>query len=233
MRRLLILRHGRTEWNAVGRFQGQSDPDLDELGVTQARAAARHLAGLGIKRIVTSDLKRAAFTADALASATGLTAERDTRLREVYLGAWQGLTRTEVQERFPEGWDAWTGGADFSASASTPGDPAESYVECAVRARACAEEVVSTLDENGLAALVMHGGTARALIGTMIELPNEYWWRMAPLGNCCWSLLIETDKGWRLGEHGVGVQETAEPAISPDTDAIPGPGDGDRGMVGF
>ncbi len=100
-----------------------------------------------------------------------------------------------------------------------------------MRARACAEGVAATLSADGLAALVMHGGTARALLGSMMELPSETWWRMAPLGNCCWSLLIETDRGWRLGEHGVGVQETAEPASAPDIE--PDAKHGDAGMTGF
>jgi probable phosphoglycerate mutase len=89
------------------------------------------------------------------------------------------------------------------------------------------------LDADGLAALVMHGGTARALIGSMLDLPPEHWWRLAPLGNCCWSLLVQADNGWRLAEHGVGVQETAQPASSPDTDPDHGPKVGDAGMTGF
>ena len=227
MKRLLILRHGRTEWNASGRFQGQLDPPLDELGREQAKGAARHLAGLGIEHIVTSDLQRAAHTADALAAGTGLKAIRDLRLRELHLGAWQGLTRTEAQLRFPEGYQAWVDGADFQRSASIDGEQAESYREVADRARECAHDVLSQISNNGLAALVTHGGTARALIGSMIELPEDTWWRLAPLGNCCWSLLLMTDRGWRLAEHGVGVQETAEPAMAPDIEP------GEAGMAGF
>lgn len=224
MKRLLVLRHGRTEWNATGRFQGQLDPPLDALGVSQADAAARHLAHLKPREIHTSDLSRASQTADALATLCGIEAVREPRLREMHLGAWQGLTRAEVQAQFPDDYRAWAGGAMQARPPGPDGVPGETYAEVGLRIKELTSEVLDRLEDGDLAVFVTHGGTTRAFLGQMLELPQEYWWRMAPLGNCCWSLLLEAENGWRLGEHGVGVQETAQPQSAPDIEP---------GMSGF
>jgi hypothetical protein len=105
---LLVWRHGRTEWNASDRTQGHSDVDLDEAGLEQAVAAAPRLAAYAPDLIVSSDLSRAARTADALAALTGLTVERDARLRERYFGPWQGLTQDEIRSRYPTEYVGWS-----------------------------------------------------------------------------------------------------------------------------
>ena len=99
-RRLVLWRHGRTEWNATGRIQGQLDPPLDEVGVEQAQAASLVLAQLQPAAIVSSDLQRASMTAQALAARVDMTPTYDERLREIGLGEWEGLSRDEVEERF-------------------------------------------------------------------------------------------------------------------------------------
>lgn len=113
---LLLIRHGQSEWNAEGRWQGQADPPLSELGRGQAMAAARTLQDAGdVSGILASDLRRAATTAELIAGVIGTgPVERDPRLRERHAGAWQGLTREEIDEhwpgaiaqgRRPEGWE--------------------------------------------------------------------------------------------------------------------------------
>ncbi|MCU1617498.1 MAG: hypothetical protein JWO98_5038, partial [Frankiales bacterium] len=98
--RLLIWRHGRTEWNATGRFQGQLDPPLDDEGRAQASRIAPQLlaAALGPAStvVVSSDLTRAAETATALTEILGVPVRLDPRLREQGLGCWEGMTRDEV-----------------------------------------------------------------------------------------------------------------------------------------
>ena len=94
VRRVLLLRHGQTSWNAEDRFQGQTDVDLDDVGRRQASRAARLLAALQPHALVSSDLRRARDTAAALATLTGLEAVSDPRLRETYAGAWQGIHAT-------------------------------------------------------------------------------------------------------------------------------------------
>ena len=104
--RLELWRHGRTEWNATGRFQGQLDPPLDAMGHQEAAAAAAHLVATGILPagtvVVSSDLDRTVQTANVLTALLGAPLRRDARLREHGMGCWEGLTRAEVAERYPD-----------------------------------------------------------------------------------------------------------------------------------
>lgn len=117
---LLLLRHGRTAWNAARRFQGQLDPPLDEVGIAQSEAVAPVVAALGPVALLTSDLQRAVATAAPLAAATGLTARVDPRLREIALGAWQGMTSDEAAVAFPAEHVAWVDGRDVRRGAVRP-----------------------------------------------------------------------------------------------------------------
>lgn len=100
-RRLLLIRHGQTTYNATGRMQGHLDTELSDVGYSQARAAADLLEGKDITAIVSSDLIRARETAEIIARRLGLEASVDKRLRETHLGEWQGMTSAEVDEQFP------------------------------------------------------------------------------------------------------------------------------------
>jgi probable phosphoglycerate mutase len=98
--RLLLVRHGQSEWNAQGRWQGQADPPLTDLGRQQARAAARAIGG--VDAVISSDLQRARETADVIADAIGVgPVIEDMGLRERDAGEWSGLTRDEIKERYP------------------------------------------------------------------------------------------------------------------------------------
>ena len=103
---LYLARHGRTHWNQLGRFQGHTDVPLDEVGRAQASALADELRGR-VEAVITSDLRRASETARIVADTLGipLLAE-DPDLRERGYGVFEGLTRTECMERFPEAWAA-------------------------------------------------------------------------------------------------------------------------------
>ena len=98
--RVLLVRHAQSEWNALGRWQGQEDPPLTELGEQQAVAAAEHVGAFDA--IVASPLERAAHTAAILAEATGVgPVLLDADLQERHAGEFQGLTRAEIEDRFP------------------------------------------------------------------------------------------------------------------------------------
>ena len=100
MTRILLVRHGESEWNATRRWQGQADPPLTDLGRTQAAHAAAALGA--VDAIVTSDLQRASATAQVIADALGLDAPMiDPRLRERDAGEWSGLTREEIHDQWP------------------------------------------------------------------------------------------------------------------------------------
>jgi probable phosphoglycerate mutase len=98
--RILVVRHGESEWNAAGRWQGHADPPLSDRGEQQARAAADRLGAVGA--IVASDLRRAATTAVLISQGLGVgPVIVDARLRERDVGEWTGLTRQEIDEQFP------------------------------------------------------------------------------------------------------------------------------------
>lgn len=100
MTRVLLIRHGQSEWNADGRWQGQADPPLTDLGRAQAQHAAKALGA--VDAIVASDLQRAAETAEIIAEELGLGAVvLDVDLRERDAGEWSGLTRAEIERDWP------------------------------------------------------------------------------------------------------------------------------------
>ncbi len=107
MTRLVLIRHGQTEWNATGRWQGQADPPLNEVGREQARATAHALKSQHIDALISSDLRRARETAEIIADALDLRVELDARLREVNLGEWQGLFSDEIRARWPDEMKMW------------------------------------------------------------------------------------------------------------------------------
>jgi glucosyl-3-phosphoglycerate phosphatase len=229
--RLVLWRHGRTEWNAEGRFQGQLDPPLDDLGRRQAALAAPHVAaGLSPDDavVVSSDLTRAADTARALAGLLGVEVRLDERLREHGMGSWEGLTRAEVADRFPEQYAAWTSGRPIHGRGGE--DPA------AVAERAV--EALVELPPAGTAVVVTHGGTAGRLIERLLDLAPDHRRVFGPLGNCAWSELVLQGSRWRLLRHNSSVLPQPagrlegigrDPSVSatPDGGAAPPPGDAD------
>jgi probable phosphoglycerate mutase len=205
VRRLILWRHGRTEWNATGRFQGRLDPPLDEVGRRQAVEAAPHLiasAALGAETVVvSSDLERAADTAVALTALLGVHVLLDARLREHGMGSWEGLTRDEVADRYPDQY------ADWLAGRPVRGRGGEEPEEVAERAMAA----VAALPPASVAVVVTHGGTSGRLIERLLGLGPEQRRLFGPLGNCSWSELQEQSGAWRLMRHNVAAPKTSTP----------------------
>jgi len=196
--RLLLLRHGRTAWNDSGRFQGQADPPLDAVGRAQVAAVGPVIRAMMPDLVVSSDLMRCRATA----AAVGLPYRSDARLREIDLGGWSGLTSDEASRLFPEEDAAWRRGDDIRRGGG------ETYEEVGARASALFDEIVASgppVRSDGLVVFVLHGGTARALIGRLLGLPPATWWHFGPLRNCRWSLLRHEHGRFRLVEHNVGV----------------------------
>ena len=192
-RRVLLWRHGRTEWNVQRRFQGQSDPPLDEVGRAQAREAAAMLAAVDPDALYSSDLVRATETAAALTALTGLPIRPDRRLRERSLGRWEGLTRDEVAALYPAEYAAWLAGREDCQPDSEP--------RGVLADRALA--VLADLTDD-VVVLVTHSATAIAFTGRMLGLPQSSWRGVGPLANCHWTEFLRDDHGWRLRAHNVG-----------------------------
>jgi probable phosphoglycerate mutase len=203
---LIVWRHGRTEYNDTGRFQGHLDTALDAVGHAQARAAATYLASLRPARIVTSDLARAASTAAYLGSVSGVEVESDPRLREVDVGEWSGLSRAEIEERFPDDYAAWMRGEDVRRGGG------ETSYEVVARALAA---VTERLLCDGPLVVCTHGGTSRDLVIALLGLPRESRRALAVLGNAHWAALARHGDGWRLASYNVGVDVVAGAATEP------------------
>ncbi|MCF3124930.1 histidine phosphatase family protein [Streptomyces arenae] len=206
--RIILWRHGQTSWNLERRFQGSTDIELTETGTAQARRAARLLASLQPDAIVASDLKRAAATAAELASITGLPVTHAEALRETYAGEWQGLTHDEIIARFGEQYAAWKRGEPVRRGGG------ELETEVADRAAPVVLRHAEKLPENGTLVVVSHGGTIRTTIGRLLGLESHHWEGLGGLSNCCWSVLGQGARGWRLLEHNAGT--LPEPVLGDD-----------------
>jgi glucosyl-3-phosphoglycerate phosphatase len=192
-RRLVLLRHGRTAWNESGRAQGHADIELDELGHLQAKAAADHLAGLGLSRIWSSDLARARQTADYLASACGLAAAYDERLREFDVGERQGLTLDEFAARHPDEYASWVRGDGLvPVRGGEDSDDVERRIVPALR------ECLGALGRHHTGLVVTHGAAMKVAVAGLLGWPQTQSVTLKHVDNCAWVTLEEVDHGGRL-----------------------------------
>jgi glucosyl-3-phosphoglycerate phosphatase len=192
-RRLLLLRHGRTAWNSIGRAQGHADVGLDELGHQQAAAVAPYLAGLQPGALWTSDLVRARQTCGYLERATGLSAKADERLREYDVGARQGMTSAQFEAAFPEAYLDWVSGHDL-----VPVPGSEPASEVAARMVPALRESLASLADGELGIVVTHGACLKVALLGLLGWPPSDGARLASLGNCAWASVAEAGPGRRL-----------------------------------
>ncbi len=151
MTHLILVRHGQTDWNVAGRWQGQADPPLNERGREQARGLPGRLDGQPLEAIYTSDLQRARDTAAAVAEAFGLPLRVEKRLREINQGEWEGMLGVDIAEQYPEAWEARR--VD-PLHARPPGG--ESVVEVAERVWAAIDDITRA-HPAGPVLIVSHG----------------------------------------------------------------------------
>jgi glucosyl-3-phosphoglycerate phosphatase len=198
--RLIVWRHGNTDWNADGRVQGQADVPLNQIGHRQAAEAARLLVRLRPTAIVSSDLRRAADTAAALAALTGLPVHVDPRLRERYFGAWQGMRMADVARTRPEEHARWRTGADVV------GDGIETLDDLGKRVADALQDAAGLEPAGGTAVVATHGAAARQGVGEMLGWPLPQLRTLRALQNCHWVELTHDDvRGWQLAAYNVGV----------------------------
>ena len=185
-RRLILLRHGETEYNATRRMQGQLDTNLSERGIAQAHTAAKELRDLGIKKIISSDLTRARDTAGVVGDDLGVAVVVDKRLRETHLGQWQGKTHDEVDTEHDGARAVWRSDPTWAPPEG------ESRIDVAQRSRAVVDELLDTYDEWGNSAvlLVAHGGTIAALTASLLGLEVAQYPLFKGLGNANTSRLV-------------------------------------------
>jgi glucosyl-3-phosphoglycerate phosphatase len=196
--RLFIWRHGQTEWNSSNRVQGHTDVALDDVGRAQAAAAAPVLAAFRPDLLISSDLRRAADTAAALAAETGLPIRFDPRLREQYFGQWQGMTTDEIAAAYPEAYARWRRGEPISAYEIEDRD------DLAKRVATAARDAVEQAD-GGTVVLSTHGGSAKYMLADMLGWNREIVGKIVGLANCHWTeIRSDPVRGWVLRAHNVG-----------------------------
>jgi glucosyl-3-phosphoglycerate phosphatase len=204
LRRLLMLRHGQTDFNFGRRMQGQLDTELTELGRAQALAAAEALAKHQPLLIVSSDLRRAYDTAVALGERTGLPVRVDDRLRETHLGDWQGMTHAQIDATAPGTRQAWRADASWAPHGG------ESKVDVAARSLPLIAELVTGETEwaavEELArpvVLVAHGGLIAGLTAALLQLPVANWPAIGGMGNASWTQLTGHSAESGTGADGI------------------------------
>ncbi|BCJ44935.1 phosphoglycerate mutase [Actinoplanes ianthinogenes] len=195
-RRLLVWRHGNTDWNAGSRVQGQTDVPLNDLGRRQAAQAAELLAAMRPDAIVSSDLRRAADTAAALAALTGHAVTHDERLRERHFGAWQGLTMDEVALARPLEFARWKAGEEVGGDVE----------DLDVLGKRVSDALEDAATLGATVVVATHGAAVRQGVAHLLGWPREQIRTLRALQNCHWVELSHDEaRGWQLGAYNVGV----------------------------
>jgi len=192
--RLILVRHGETEWNRESRIQGQRDSALSAAGRAQARAVAARLGRERAVHLVASDLGRAMDTARPIAEVTGLAIEPLTGLRERSFGIFEGRTLLEIEATWPAEHARWrTRDPDYAM----PGG--ESLAQLRRRVHDCLSGLVAR-DLSSLI-VVTHGGVLDVVYRIAMNLPDESR-RSWPLRNASLNRIEWTRDGWRVTAWG-------------------------------
>jgi alpha-ribazole phosphatase len=174
MTKLILIRHGETDWNTQGRWQGQIDLPLNSHGREQANQIAQALSTAGISVIYSSDLSRAVDTAKSLGNLLGLMVQTDPRLREIHQGEWQGLSVIEINRRYAKA---------FQQRLSNPLGVAPPGGETAHDVR---ERVVQMMEQtlekhpDDTVAIVSHGFTIAVILAHYNNIPFNKVWDLVP-----------------------------------------------------
>jgi glucosyl-3-phosphoglycerate phosphatase len=177
VRRLILVRHGESSYNAEGRIQGQRCAGLSELGYAQAKVTATTLAeAYPDARLVTSDLQRTRETAEPLAAALNTEPDEDARLRERSFGNWEGHLRVEVQRDDPGRWGRWLAGEDVIGEIG-----GETGAQLADRVVPVFRRLLSDVAEGGVIIAVTHGGPVWHGLHQLLDLDHPI---LGGVGNC-------------------------------------------------
>lgn len=171
--KLLLTRHGQTDWNIARRYQGQTDIPLNETGLLQAELLAQRLATHTIHAIYSSDLSRAMNTAKAIASAQEQTPvlHSDTRWRELSFGNWEGMTYQEMSAHSPELFEAWM---KDSLTISTPNG--ETHRQLADRVQSAFDEIKAKHNDETIL-VVGHSGSIQTLLALTLGVDLSRYWQ--------------------------------------------------------
>ena len=190
LRRIVLARHGQTDWNTERRFQGKTDIALNDEGKAQAHALAKRLSSWQTEAVYSSPLQRALYTAQAVAAHQGLVPIVLDGLTEVDFGTWEGRSIPILEKENKEALARWRGDPFFRPPAG-----AETWDSIAKRLERAVEVILSEAHHRVI--LVSHGGIIRALYAIMVGLDPHRVWKMN-VSNCAMS-------GVELGPSGASL----------------------------
>ena len=170
--KLVLVRHGQTEWNVAGRYQGQSDVRLSAEGIEQAKSLAEHFPEDNIKAIYSSSLSRAAETARSIAAVYHLPVCLEDDLQELDFGSWEGMTYAQISKLWPQEIAAF-----FSRPDMLDIPQGESFSALQERAINKIKEIILN-HENDTVVIVAHGAILRTILAFALHMPLRYLWSL-------------------------------------------------------
>ncbi len=173
MTRIILVRHGQTEWNRVDRFRGRADIPLNETGLKQAEATGRRVASEWKPvAVYASPLSRSVKTAEAIVAHLNIPVQIEPGVIDIDYGQWQGLTHEEVKARWPEIYHAW---CDAPQTARIPGG--ETLAKMRTRAMQAVKQIAAR-NPGQTVAVVSHTAVNRVILLAILGLGNDRFWRL-------------------------------------------------------
>lgn len=174
MHTIYLARHGQTEWNSSGFYQGFTNVQLNQTGIIQAEAVAKELTSVHFDSIIASDLDRARITAETILGNRQIPFKTDERLREINFGDWEGLTYDQIEAKWPHSIYTMYRSPDKVKISN-----GESFQEVQERAWQALTDEMTAIGEDKTILIVAHGGTNRTLICKMLSLPLHFAWNFS------------------------------------------------------
>ena len=168
--KLFLIRHGQTSWNVEGRYQGDNDIDLNQVGIKQAKLAAKYLSRVEFANIYSSPLKRTLYTAETIKGMRDLKIKVRDDLKEMNFGKWEGLKFFEINEKYHKDYQDWL--EDPYNNRPTDG---ENFKEITERTTAEIDGIVSENADGSNVAVVAHGGVILSLLVYWLQIPLARW----------------------------------------------------------
>ena len=188
MTKIIFVRHGQTEWNVLGRYQGQTDIALSPLGIEQAEKLAAHFPVDKVEAVYSSDLVRAMMTARCVAARFGLTVEPRPELRELNFGDWEGLTYDEIVAKWPDALNNFFQHPDVLEIPH-----GESFPKLRERALDAVEKIVACHPEQTVAVFA-HGAILRTILTAALHMDLKYVWTIRQF-NTAVNIVTYTEHG--------------------------------------
>lgn len=188
MTKIIFVRHGQTEWNVLGRYQGQTDIALSPLGIEQAEKLAAHFPVDKVEAVYSSDLVRAMTTARCVADSFGLTVEPRPELRELNFGDWEGLTYDEIVAKWPDALNNFFQHPDVLEIPH-----GESFPKLRERALDAVEKIVAC-HPNQTVAVFAHGAILRTILTAALHMDLKYVWTIRQF-NTAVNIVTYTEHG--------------------------------------